>query len=477
MYTDYRQDDGSHSVACEKCSVWQHSKCLGISKSAAEKDDFHFVCKDCKRREDDAKKPKISLKFRANPSSSPTAQSPTKQKLAATEVPKKRGPGRPPSKGSIANGHPQGYGSPPTQHKPGISNGYLFYTGPTAPIPHSSQYPPYANGNPFQYQLPSSSGGQSPPTQPKNGYTPRPGSSSTQPYAPLAYQYPPSPNNYPQPPSQYGQHPPYYNGTPHQYQGYQPAPPSLQPTPRPTSSVANMNGVSLPNATRIPSPVLNRPVISPTQGNYDVGPVAGVPQKSSPVYYSQPQFTPSQQTITSRPQYQLNGVNVQSTPTPFSNIPKPNHLSGISPTKHSPTPPLPHPSNIPQMISLSPPPAHASNPTASSVSGNPIFPPAQYLAPSPRQLSESPMPTPSKHSIMGVDPSMNRVGEQELKRVSVEVKTRTEAPVDSHGGGECWSPDSIAWHERCIRTSALTGLESVVFLPVLFKFLAHDCAL
>lgn len=39
-------DDGSHSVACDRCNVWQHSKCLGISKSAAEKEDFHFVCSD-----------------------------------------------------------------------------------------------------------------------------------------------------------------------------------------------------------------------------------------------------------------------------------------------------------------------------------------------------------------------------------------------------------------------------------------------
>ena len=43
-------DDGSHSVACEKCNVWQHSKCLGISKQAAEKDDFHFVCADCTKK-------------------------------------------------------------------------------------------------------------------------------------------------------------------------------------------------------------------------------------------------------------------------------------------------------------------------------------------------------------------------------------------------------------------------------------------
>ncbi|KAI9761604.1 MAG: hypothetical protein M1835_008148 [Candelina submexicana] len=65
-------DDGSHSIACGKCNVWQHSACLGVSQEAAERDDFHFLCTDCKRRIEDAKRPKIpSLKFRLGPSSSP----------------------------------------------------------------------------------------------------------------------------------------------------------------------------------------------------------------------------------------------------------------------------------------------------------------------------------------------------------------------------------------------------------------------
>lgn len=70
-------DDGSHSVACEKCNVWQHSACLGISQPEAEKDDFHFVCQDCKRRAEDAAKPKIPpLKFHLGLSSSPPDHKP-----------------------------------------------------------------------------------------------------------------------------------------------------------------------------------------------------------------------------------------------------------------------------------------------------------------------------------------------------------------------------------------------------------------
>ncbi|KXJ91977.1 hypothetical protein Micbo1qcDRAFT_194954 [Microdochium bolleyi] len=42
-------DDGSHSVACERCNVWQHSSCLGIQEEDAERDDFHFICSTCQR--------------------------------------------------------------------------------------------------------------------------------------------------------------------------------------------------------------------------------------------------------------------------------------------------------------------------------------------------------------------------------------------------------------------------------------------
>lgn len=41
------QDDGEHSLACERCNVWQHSKCHAISEQEAERDDFHFVCNSC----------------------------------------------------------------------------------------------------------------------------------------------------------------------------------------------------------------------------------------------------------------------------------------------------------------------------------------------------------------------------------------------------------------------------------------------
>lgn len=74
-------DDGSHSVACERCNTWQHSKCLGINEEDADRDDFHFICTSCRRREHTADeshprtiKLKVSRPQPAPPSTGGTAE-------------------------------------------------------------------------------------------------------------------------------------------------------------------------------------------------------------------------------------------------------------------------------------------------------------------------------------------------------------------------------------------------------------------
>lgn len=62
-------DDGTHCIACDKCNIWQHSHCHGIALADAERDDFHFVCSDCKHKEEFANKPRLpSLKLRQSAS-------------------------------------------------------------------------------------------------------------------------------------------------------------------------------------------------------------------------------------------------------------------------------------------------------------------------------------------------------------------------------------------------------------------------
>lgn len=70
-------DDGTHSIACEKCNVWQHSKCVGVSEEEADHDDFHFVCITCKRKDANPKPTFIKLKVKTADdlsSSPPTAK-------------------------------------------------------------------------------------------------------------------------------------------------------------------------------------------------------------------------------------------------------------------------------------------------------------------------------------------------------------------------------------------------------------------
>lgn len=72
-------DDGNHSVACERCNVWQHSKCLGISEAAADHPDFHFICASCRQKgtHDVAPKslspPKIEAKLGVEQTTEPPA--------------------------------------------------------------------------------------------------------------------------------------------------------------------------------------------------------------------------------------------------------------------------------------------------------------------------------------------------------------------------------------------------------------------
>ena len=44
-------DDGTHSIACGRCNVWQHSKCIGIAVEEADRPDFHYTCASCRSRD------------------------------------------------------------------------------------------------------------------------------------------------------------------------------------------------------------------------------------------------------------------------------------------------------------------------------------------------------------------------------------------------------------------------------------------
>lgn len=342
-------DDGSHSLSCERCSVWQHSKCLNISEKEAEQDDFHFICKDCRKKEEEASRPKIRLQFKVGQSSSPPqpdtvrpVPSPSKQSSTGVETPRY----------SFAQPPNNGYTMQP--------NGNIY--GPAPPLPaqngHAApSYPPNpAAQRSYPFVMSPYQGSQSPPP-------PQPISPAYPPLQPgQQWGYPPPPQQYPaQRPGSSGHYygSPQSNGYGQTQQQYSPhqrpvnqngRPPSSDGVTR-TPSSSQINGSQTP-AARLPSPVVNRPIMTPSQGNYDVGPVAGIPQ--------------SNHTSASH------GFRV-GTPTPSlgppSNGPSSSPpLSGVSPVKHAPSAPP-------------------------SVSGTPVFPPAAKLAPSPER---GPQPTPTK---------------------------------------------------------------------------------
>ncbi|RMZ92059.1 hypothetical protein DV736_g694, partial [Chaetothyriales sp. CBS 134916] len=381
-------DDGSHSVACDKCNVWQHSKCLGIAKSAAEKDDFHFVCDDCKRKEEEANRPKILLKFSKGASSSPAPPSPAhpgpsaqKTKFAAVEIPVHH-----------------------TASKASMSNGYTPYPQPAVASPQRPHLPLQPNGYP-----------QSSPCPPPPSYAPpypQPLQSAPQPGSAL-----PTTNSQQRPPSAgqvWNYHQPYQNTfnrqapvSPQLYARQRPAtsvwqassppypkPPYAQPlspshtSPHPGSAHGPANGQT--PAARLPSPVVNCPVMSPSQGNYDVSSVAGIPHIAPSRFHQSNGLTsPSKQppatgTTPQHPSPSTRGAIASRTPS--------QPLSGISPTKNQTPSPLPPPSDVPFKTSKSPQHADQSR----SVSGTPVFPPTEKLMPNPDQLSQEPVPTPTK---------------------------------------------------------------------------------
>ncbi|KAK6511921.1 hypothetical protein TWF481_000825 [Arthrobotrys musiformis] len=55
-------DDGTYSIACDRCGVWQHTACLNVPASMAEESEF--ICDRCRDKEKAAMSPPIKIKLR-----------------------------------------------------------------------------------------------------------------------------------------------------------------------------------------------------------------------------------------------------------------------------------------------------------------------------------------------------------------------------------------------------------------------------
>lgn len=350
-------DDGEHSVACERCNVWQHSKCLGIGEAEAERDDFHFICKHCQRseREKEAKAakppPKIKLKLKETGSNSST---PSNKPVSTTPIPLPQIPGMS-SNFFVEIKAKQATKPTPTASTQlnGISLPSTSATSATKapePSPQKHASPPTENGKTVSHLT---SGPMLPPfTQRKPSLT---GPSRNPFSSPHPSLQPPdlSPNKS----RAYGSI--YTSSSPPTQEGFD-SPQRLND--RPPLSQATMNTLSHDSPTKdsttkdvpaVPSP--HKPAHTPASSANAVDPL-----RSSPSSLATPRLNPT------RPE--------------DSDI-IPSSRGGISPTKHSPTPSR----NVSGSFAL----GQSQNGIHSSPVPA-IFPPTAALSPTPQKLNLTP---------------------------------------------------------------------------------------
>ncbi|KAL9121614.1 MAG: hypothetical protein Q9187_001830 [Circinaria calcarea] len=358
---------------CSKCGVH------GENLADAEKEDFHFICDDCKRREEDSKKPKIpSLKFRLGASSSPPSnKTALTNGIAADGGSRKRKSidhgdeiGRlPPIKKFRHVALPRSNNATNPDHGPNANQltdmHKSIMNGPTL-SPHG-QHPPHTNtgngqsppGLAWPPRPPAYTNGHKTHTTMFDRHVAQPhhtfradGSDSAQDHitrdasstAPRTSEHGSGFSNLPS-------QDPFLNSFDRQ---------------RPSSSHSTHN---------LPSPMKNRPSMSPTQGNPDVGALAfprgtfanGHLPTSRPSATHPSAYNPPTKQLNSSPP-------APSTLLPSSSpiMPPPTQqhrasLSGLSPSKHSPPRPV----------------------SSHSMSGTPIMPPVTNLEPSPQTLNLS----------------------------------------------------------------------------------------
>lgn len=366
-------DDGTHSVACEKCNVWQHSACLGFSQSEAEKEDFHFVCQDCIRRAEDAAKPKIPpLKFHIGSSSSPPNQ---KTNNTANDSKKRK---------SIGEG-----GQMPPLKK--------FKPVETQPSPAASCGPIHSNlGQDGMHQAIMNGPTLSPQGQISNHRS----TNAAEPVPPPGLRSPPGPPAYS---NGYTNHVQLSNGYSKQQSS---GSPSYQPRPHPENGVAQINGNANTHFPTqfTPEQTPQRPIHQPSNAQdpylntfdrvrpgssngLNISTPANVSSNlsSSPIYQNTPKLSPYVNGISSTtpnlPAALPPPVKQQMSPPPRS-----LHLPSSSPINH---PPLHN--NAPSSPGFSPTKQSPPRPPSSIGAGNtPVLPPVAKLAPSPKHQDLQP---------------------------------------------------------------------------------------
>jgi hypothetical protein len=394
--------DGTHSIACDKCNIWQHSKCVGVSQAEADREDFHFICTMCQRKAKDAERaknqPPIKIKLsRPGSSSSPVQAKQNGSQAVNIKVngtrnvqssPKKIEPhqqnmsptqplnanGQLPASWQASSFSPQPFQAqqvaPITQDAPqrvdqtrsmAPTPSQRPYSGPYGPYPNpgSSALSPYSAPRPssshaFSSPLPHSPTSLPPPAQPQmytwvNGsghnvsQQSMPQSTPTQQHGSSRY---PQTQGSPSIPTSHG----YGASLPHAMNGS-----------RPVSSGSDHRRSSV----NLPSPLSSAPVLASSDNGYSG---SNVPVSRSPALStaSSPHLTKSSPLQALSLPIEKVGVPLQQERDASHAAALPPAVTGISPTKHSPPRPstsngsfgLATPSILPPVASLTPSPQH-----------------------------------------------------------------------------------------------------------------------
>jgi hypothetical protein len=413
-------DDGSHSVACGRCNAWQHSECHGFTPEQVEKDDFDFVCKTCRRKSEDAKKPKIpSLKLGKNRASgSPEAQKGSRPGTA-------NGDALMPTAAASANNalpaHVQrqldGVYIPPTPQVPGFANGYSIppvydeqrqrpsYSLPRPPPPA----PHYAPSAPMQH-MPPQQAWQGSPLPPPG----RPGSSGYTGNSPAMNGHAQIPPQNHQQYHQYahqnavqssGGHPGYYTQPPQQHAYSHPTPTNMQGAGYPMNSPSPLhqyNQTPGQSSFQTQQPAQRQPSLS-HQTQY-AQPRPGSAQLmngfQSPVKHAAPSSP-------AMPQYAAQPEQSPIVPSPRTAFPPPTNgyaqHAGHSPTKSSPPAP-PMQSQRPPSLSFEQPLTYGTPGNGRPYQGSPLQgPPPHFSTPTQNITAAPPAPASAMASVVAAD--------------------------------------------------------------------------
>lgn len=388
-------DDGTHSIACDRCNIWQHSKCVGVSQTEADREDFHFICTTCQRRAEDEERAKTQppIKIKINRPGSSSSPLPPKSTSTPTEVSINggssthmntqttplKGPDTPkirltqkatPQMATWQSGQVPSLQSPRRTSPQTSSPNHQAHGNQTSPRPPLTKTPSVQD---------SSKGETIRPQVPSPQYdAPRPSSahafSSPQPNSPINLPPPPQPQSYT---FMNGNATPYGNGMYNHYSTPSTAhqgPPSLSSNPY-GAQAASANGISSSrpesrdggnrqNSTNRSSPLVGAPVLTPmtkTNQNANSFPASSpAPQNTPSMHTWQPHKSSSPHAMASPPSHVLPSQQQYTNAEHASALPP--AVTGLSPTKHSPPRPTTStgsvgsttPSVLPPVTSLSP---------------------------------------------------------------------------------------------------------------------------